>query len=78
MLRSFCVGSLEVIANFKNLTRLDISATKATDAGLKKLAKLERLTALDLRHTKVTDAGLKRLQRVLPECHIWESLMFVW
>ena len=44
-----------------NLTRLDLSGTKVTNAGLKHLAKAKDLTELDLADTQVTDAGLNEL-----------------
>ena len=45
----------------KPVTRIDLSNTKVTDAGLKELAPLTNLELLDLNGTQVTDAGLKEL-----------------
>lgn len=43
---------------------LDLSFTKVTDAGLKKLATLENLSGLFLSDTQVTDAGLTTLAAI--------------
>lgn len=40
---------------------VDLTGTKVTDAGLKKLSGLTNLTILNLQGTEVTDAGLKSL-----------------
>jgi hypothetical protein len=39
--------------------QLDLTVTKATDAGIKELASLTNLELLDLRNTRVTDTGLR-------------------
>ena len=44
------------------LTRLNLSHTEITDAGLGHLEGLTSLTWLDLRDTQITDAGLKHLE----------------
>lgn len=45
-----------------NLTDLDLSDTKVTDAGLEHLKELAALQNLNLRNTDITDAGLEHLK----------------
>ena len=45
-----------------NLSKLDLSGTNVTDAGLDSLMRLEGLTSLDLTGTKVTAEGVARLK----------------
>ena len=56
---------MKELAALKNLTKLDLSETKLTDAGLKELAKLQSLTTLELRSNPgVTDASVKELKQL--------------
>jgi internalin A len=50
------------LADLKQLTTLNLTATAVTGAGLKELKDLKQLTSLYLYDTKVTDAGLKELK----------------
>lgn len=52
------------------VTKVDLTATMVTDAGLRELTGLTSLQELYLGVTKVTDAGLKDLQKALPNCKI--------
>src|SRR5688572_11937116 len=45
----------------KPVTRVELSKSKLTDAGLKQLAAFKSLTYLDVSGTQVTNAGLKDL-----------------
>ena len=45
-----------------NLSKLDLSGTNVTDAGLDSLLRLEGLTTLGLSRTKVTPEGVARLK----------------
>ena len=49
------------LEGLKKLSRLDLTQSKVTDAGLKEIAGLKNLHFLLLAGTKVTDAGLKEL-----------------
>ena len=64
-------------ADLEKVTRLSLTRTKITDAGLKEVAKLQQLTYLNLwssplglLDTKITKAGVAELQRALPKCRI--------
>ena len=57
-------GLEHAIGNLTQLDQLDLSNTKVTDAGLKRLASLTELTQLELRKTKITDTGLEHLRRL--------------
>src|SRR5258708_5642623 len=46
----------------KPVIGVNLSFTKATDAGLKELKELKQLTSLDLSFSQVTVAGLKELK----------------
>ena len=50
------------LAALENLTTLDLSNARATDAGMKELAALKNLTTLGLSGTSVTGAGMKESQ----------------
>ena len=47
--------------DLEKVTRLDLSRTQITDAGLKEVVKLQRLKELSLDRTQITDVGLKEL-----------------
>jgi formylglycine-generating enzyme required for sulfatase activity/Leucine-rich repeat (LRR) protein len=49
------------LAGHKNITTLDLSHARVTDAGLRELASLKTLSTLKLTHAKVTGIGLKSL-----------------
>jgi len=57
-------------ADLEKVTRLSLSRTKITDAGLVELAKLRQLKTLYLNSTKVTEAGGAVLKKALPNCRI--------
>jgi Leucine-rich repeat (LRR) protein len=61
---------VEELKDLKNLTTLDLSETKITDAGLKELRELKKLASLSLANTQITDTGLKKLQKSLPTVRI--------
>jgi hypothetical protein len=52
------------LAQFTNLSNLNLSLCKITDQGLPDLAKLTKLSKLDLSWTDVTDQGLEHLNAV--------------
>src|SRR5258705_372483 len=52
------------LAKLKNLTAINLSDTKVTDAGFKELAPLKNLTRLGVNPATVTDAGLKTLREI--------------
>ena len=58
------------IKELKNLTFLDLVATKVTDAGAKELKEFKNLTTVFLNRTRVTDEGVKELKEALPNCQI--------
>jgi hypothetical protein len=58
------------LAPLKNLSSLDLSYLKVTNAGLKELAVFKKLTTLDLENTQDTDADIQELQKALPKCEI--------
>ena len=51
-------------ADLKKVTKLRLSNTEITDAGLKEIAKMKQLTILFLYRTKITDAGLKEIAKL--------------
>ena len=53
--------SMAIVANFKNLIKINLEGTAITDEGLVLLAKLPYLESINVVGTKVTDAGLKQL-----------------
>ena len=61
---------MQAIASMKNLTELDLSGCKVTDAGLEALAKHPSLKQLWLTNTDVTDrsvevlASIPKLERI--------------
>jgi hypothetical protein len=56
------IGDLSAIADFKNLSNLNLSGTKITDAALEQLVKCKSITTLNLEGTKVTTDGVKKLK----------------
>jgi hypothetical protein len=57
-------AGLKELANFKNLTMLNLWRTKVTDAGLKELAPFKNLIILRLNGTQVTNEGFKELAKL--------------
>lgn len=53
---------LERLSGFAELTYLNLTGTKMTDAGLAQLSGLAKLGELNLMNTQVTDAGLDALK----------------
>ena len=58
-------------ADLEKVTRLGLTSTQITDAGLKDVAKLQQLERLSLSATKITDAGMAYLKKALPKCQIF-------
>ena len=58
-------------ADLEKVTRLDLSGTQITDAGLKEVAKLQKLEWLYLSATQITRAGVAELKKALPNCKIF-------
>ena len=54
---------VNVAAQMKKLTNLNLARSKITDKGLESIEGLRELTYLDLGGTSVTDAGLGALRR---------------
>jgi internalin A len=50
------------LAGLENLTKLGLTGTQVTDAGLKELAPFKKLTQLDLSDEQVTNASLRTLR----------------
>ena len=67
--------SMAVVANFKNLIKINLEGTAVTDAGLIFLSKLPYLESINLVGTRVTDAGLKSLLNLkhLKTVYGWRS-----
>ena len=70
-LRDVTDDSLKAVAQFKNLTDLDLAPhwtsekkSRIPNEGLQHLASLKKLTRLDLSRTTVTDAGLEHLAKL--------------
>ena len=61
------MGHLKGLAN---LTRVSLSETQISDAGLMYLNRLTNLESLDLRSTRVTDSGVAKLKQTLPNCSV--------
>ena len=59
--KDFTDSSLEWVAEFHNLTSLQIAGTRITDGGLSKLSHMHRLKELFLCECSITDGGLKYL-----------------
>jgi hypothetical protein len=57
-------SSLEILAGFNNLRRLQLDHTQVTDKGLAKLKKLNELRYLNLVGTKVTAEGVLQLKEL--------------
>ena len=57
-------------ADLEKVTKLYLTGTKITDAGLKELAKCKQLRELYPRFSKVTKAGIAQLQKALPKCKV--------
>ena len=49
------------MADIRNLTELDLVATKVTDAGLRELTQLKKLSRLSLEGEGISDVGLSAL-----------------
>ena len=54
----------------KPVTRIGLSGTQVTDAGLKELAPLTNVSWLNLDHTQVTDIGLEQLAPLRNRYHL--------
>jgi hypothetical protein len=59
--KDFTDSSLDRIADFHDLTSLQLDGTKITDGGLSKLSHLHKLQHLSLSECSVTDVGMKHL-----------------
>jgi len=57
-------------SEYQVIRALDLSGSKVTDQGLKKLLELPSLEMLDVRHTKVTSPAVARFQERLPGCTV--------
>jgi hypothetical protein len=64
-----------VLPSLKNLSRLHLQQSNATDAVLVKLKGLSQLEYLNLYGTAVTDAGLKHLEGLtgLKSLYLWQT-----
>jgi hypothetical protein len=51
--------------------KVDFTASRITDAGLKELKELKGLKTLHLAGTQITDAGMKDLKQALPNTRIY-------
>ena len=63
-------ATLVNVRGLKQLTRLTINRTAASDASLDVLTGLQTLNWLEIKETRITQAGLARLQTALPKCKI--------
>ncbi len=63
-------GGMTTLAEFTQLTSLNLVGAKITDDGLARLAPLVALKQLQLANAPVSDAAVKRLQASLPGCRI--------
>ncbi|MBN9521472.1 protein kinase, partial [bacterium] len=67
-------AELDRFRECKSLTRLTLTGTPVTDAGLGTAQGFSKLTHLDLRGTKVTARGAAAVARSLPECEVaWDG-----
>ena len=57
-------------AKVEEVTFMNLSGTRLTDAGVKELFPLKNITTLFLPSKGVTDAGVGELQKALPKCKI--------
>lgn len=66
---------LEVVASFKNLTRLHLENTGIDDAGLARLQNLKYLEYLNLYGNPVTDKGILALEKTphLHKLYLWQT-----
>jgi hypothetical protein len=58
------------MANLTNLSRLDMSGTRLTDAGLEKLSRLNKLRELDVRRSRVTPTAAEAFKQAHPNCGV--------
>jgi len=61
---------LHHLAELKQLERLALAGSSATDEGLKLLHGLTALRELDLTGTKVTAAGVEAFKKAVPKCMV--------
>ena len=55
---------MSTVGTMSNITRLQLSHTLVTDAGLLSLRSLQDLEYLNLTDTKITDTGLRALEQL--------------
>jgi hypothetical protein len=65
-------ATLDLIADFKKLRKLDVSDSQVSDQGLEKIARLTTLETLYLNNTKVTDDGVAQHLTAHP------NLLVIW
>ncbi len=63
-------AELDVIVSFPNLEGLQISESRITDDGLRKLASCTGLVELCLENVGISDAALLEFQSAVPNCNV--------
>jgi hypothetical protein len=63
-------AELDIIMSFPNLEGLQISESKITDDGLRKLARCTGLVELCLEDVGISDAALLEFQSAVPNCNV--------
>jgi len=63
-------GVVEFLEPPSNLTTLNLTGAKLTDAGLERLRVLKKLKTLQLVRTRVSEDGLREFQKSVPGCEV--------
>lgn len=61
---------MKILTQFKNLTLIDLSKVKITDAAIEDLLSFKKLKYLTFYGTEISNQGIKKLRKGLPKCKI--------
>ena len=60
----------DILVPLSNLTTLNLSGAKLTDAGLERLRGLKKLKTLRLVRTQISKEGILEFRSALPDCEV--------
>ncbi len=67
---TFTDSGLKEVAEFKNVTIIDLGRMRITDAGIEHLTKFKKLKFALLHETNISKEGFAKLRKALPRCRV--------